>query len=173
MATIIFRYEAATVWIDGTTLAGSVNEIELPELTWDETDHETIALIGTPQFANKLEPMECTITWAGYSPELAAAAANPYTNVNLQLRANYGEYMAVGKNADKLLKIDISGRFLSNSMGTFSPGEFERESMMAVDFIKEVWAGQELLAVGINPPVLRIKGNDRLQNLRANLGLNG
>lgn len=171
MATIIFRYEAATVWLDGATMAGTVNEIELPELSWDETDHETIALIGTPQFASKLEPMECTITWVGYSPELAAAAANPYRNVNLQVRGNFGEYYASGKNADKLLKLDLSGRFMSNGIGTFSPGEFERESMMSVDFVKETWSGQEVLTVGINPPIYRVRGNDLLANYRANLGL--
>lgn len=171
MGTIIFRYEAASVWIDGVTLAGTVNEIEMPELSWDNTDHETIALIGTPQFANKLEPMECTITWAGYSPELAAAAGNPFDSVNLQIRANFAEYLSQGKNSDKLWKLDLTGRFMSNSIGTFSPGEMERESMLSVDFVKETWAGKEILKVGINPPTYAVNGKDLLQNFRSNLGL--
>lgn len=169
--TTIYKFEAAAVWLEGTTLAGHVNEIELPELSWDTVDHETIALIGTPQFASKLEALECTITWAGYSPELAEAVANPFKSVNLQVRANIGEYLANGKAGDKLLRIDLTGRCLNNQMGTFSPGEMERESVMMVDFVREVWNGQEILAVGINPPIYRVKGNDLLAQMRRNLGM--
>lgn len=171
MSIISYKFEAAVVWLDGTNLAGHVNEIELPEISWDATDHETIALIGTPQYASKIEPMECSITWAGYSPELSAAAANPFKSVNLQLRANIGEYGASGKTADKLLKIDLTGRFLNNQLGSFSPGEMERETVMMVDFVRETWDGKEKLSVGINPPIYRIEGRDVLQRMRSNLGL--
>lgn len=166
-----YKFEAATVWIDGTTLAGQINEIELPELTWESSEHETIALLGTPEFASKLEPMEATLTWAGYSPDLAAAAANPYRTVNLQVRANFGEYRAGDKASDELVRIDLTGRFLSNPLGTYGSSEFERESMMKVDFVSERRGGEEVLAVGVNPPIYRVRGEDLLAGMRRNLGL--
>lgn len=172
MATKIYKFEAAVVWLDGTTLAGSVNEIELPEISWAANEHETIASIGVQSFADKLEDLECTITWAGYSPELAAAAANPFKAVNLQVRANIGEYSANGKDGNKLLRVDLTGRFLQNQLGSFSPGEMERESMLKIDYVAERWDGKEVLAVGVNPPILRVEGQDLLQDMRRNLGLN-
>ncbi|MDX2215521.1 MAG: phage major tail tube protein [Oculatellaceae cyanobacterium bins.114] len=166
----IYKFDGAVLWLNGTSLAGSINEIELPEISWDAIEHETIALIGTPEFANKLEALECTITWASYSPEMAEAAANAFKAVNLQLRASMGEYTVNGKTADRSLKIDLTGRCLSNSMGTFSPGEMERESMFKIDFISERWNNQEVLAIGINPPIYRVKGQDLLAGMRRNLG---
>lgn len=168
--TTIYKFDAAAVWLNGTSLVASVNEIELPELSWDPVDHETIAMIGTPQFANKLEALECTITWAAYSEELAEAAANPFRSINLQVRASVGEYRANDKISDKSLKIDLTGRFMNNQMGTFSPGEMERESVMTVDFISEKWDNVEILAIGINPPIYRVRGRDLLEGMRRNLG---
>lgn len=172
MAGKKYKFEAASVWLDGTTLAGKVNEIELPEISWEASEHETISSIGVQEFASKLESLECTITWAGYSPELAAAAANPYNAVNLQVRANIGEYVAAGKTGDKLLRIDLTGRFLQNQLGSFSPGEMERETMMKVDYVAERWDGNEVMAIGISPPILRVNGDDLLADMRRNLGLN-
>ena len=170
-ASVIRKFEAATLWLDGTSLVGTVKEIELPEIEWDSVDHETIALFGTPQYAGKLQGMETTITWTGYSPELAAAAANPYQGIKLQLRGNFGEYKADGKSADKALKIDLGGRVLMNGVGTYSPGEFERETKLAVDYIKETWDGTALYEISINPPIYRVNGKDILAGMRKNLGL--
>jgi P2 family phage contractile tail tube protein len=169
--TIIYKFEAAAVWLNGTSLAGSIKEIEMPELAWDSVDHETIALFGTPQYASKLQALEVTISWASYTPELAAAAANPFKVAQLQVRGNWAEYRADGKFADRLGKIDLSGRFLSNSLGTHSPGESERESMIAIDSVKETWDGQVMLEVSLNPPVFRAGGIDLMAGRRKNLGL--
>ncbi|WP_179228609.1 phage major tail tube protein [Leptolyngbya ohadii] len=166
----IYKFDGAVVWLNGTSLAGEINEIELPEISWDVIEHETIALIGTPEFANKLEAMESTITWASYSPDLAEAAANAFRSVNLQIRASAGQYTANGKTGDISLKIDLTGRFKNNQMGTFSPGEMERESVMTVDFVSEKWNNTEILAIGINPPIYRVRGRDLLEGMRRNLG---
>lgn len=168
----IFRFEQAVAWLEGRDLAGDIKEIELPELSWDASEHETISLPGTPEFASKLEALECTITWASYSPDLAAASSNPYKAVNLQIRANIGEYNASGKAGDKLWKIDLSGRFMSGNLGTISPGEMERESMLKVDRIREVYDGTELMELSINPPIYRVNGVDLFADVRKNLGLN-
>lgn len=169
--TKILNFEAATVWLNGSSLAGSVNEIELPEISWDLVDHETLALFGTPQFPNKLEGLECTITWAGYTTELAKAAANPFESVKLQVRANIGEYKSTNKAGDKALIIDLEGRFTNNMMGTFSPGEMERESTLVIDSVRERYDGVELFKLRINPPTLVVNGVDLYAQRNSNLGL--
>lgn len=175
-AVTVLKFEQAVGWLDDgsgrfSSLAGEINEIELPELSWDVVEHETMALFGTPEYASKLEAMEMTITWAGYSEELAAAAADPWRVTKLQIRANVAEYRGSSKAGDRSLIYRISGRFKSNSLGTFSPGEMERESMMSVDSIAEIYEGNTLLEVSISPPVYRVRGRDLLTDSRINLGI--
>ncbi|HEY9648905.1 MAG TPA: phage major tail tube protein [Chroococcidiopsis sp.] len=175
-STLIRKFERAAAWLDDgsgrfSSLAGDVNEIELPELSWDVVEHETIALIGTPEFPGRLEAMEMTIKWAGWSDELAAAAADPFNATKLQIRANIAEYRGSSKAGDRSLIYRISGRFKTNTLGTFSPGEMERESMMSVDSITEIYEGETLLEVSISPPVYRVRGRDLLADSRRNLGL--
>ena len=167
----IYKFDQAAVWLDGQSLVGQIAEIEMPAIEWGTVEHETLALIGTLEFPNKLEPMECTITWASYSEELANASLDPFRTINLQIRANYGEQGQSGRVNDLLQKIEITGRFVSGGLGSFSPGEMEREAMMKVDFVREVWDGKEKIAASINPPIYRVNGVDRLARLRANLGL--
>ena len=161
MATL-YKFQKAVVWIDGNSLLGEINEFELPELTWESVDHESLGFIGTIQHATKVEPLEATITWASYSPQLAAAAADPFTGVKLQIRAAYGVYNGPNKVRDALGRISLEGRFMSNQLGTFSATEHERESMMAVDYIKEEFDGNTMLEFSINPPILRYNNGDNL-----------
>lgn len=158
----IYKFEKAVVWLDGTSLAGHVSEIELPEINWESVDHESLGFLGTPQHATKVEAMECTITWADYSPELAAAAADPYTRRQLQIRAVFGKYEAGSKVADVLGRFTIAGRFMSNSLGSFSATEYERESMMAVDYVKEEHDGVSMFEFSVEPPILRANGGENV-----------
>ncbi|MEO1399670.1 MAG: phage major tail tube protein [Cyanobacteria bacterium J06635_1] len=168
----LYKFEKAAVWLDGNSLLGHVEEIELPELNWESEDHESIGFIGTLQHPTKVEPLECTITWADYSPELAAAAANPFQGVKLQIRAAYGVYQGANKVRDTLGRILLEGRFMSNQLGTFSPGEFERESMLKVDYVKESFDGTDMLEFGVNPPILRYGGGTNiLAGIRDILGV--
>lgn len=158
----IYKFEKAAVWLDGTSLLGHVNEFELPELTWESADHETLGLLGTAQFPTKVEAMEASLTWADYSPDLAAAAANPFQGVNLQIRGAFGVYNGPNKVRSALGRVTMQGRFMGNSLGSFSPGEFERESTLIIDYVKEEFDGTEMLEFSVNPPILRYNGGQNL-----------
>lgn len=173
----IYNFENAVCWLNGTSLLGQVNELELPELEFEMTEHETIGLRGVQEFAKRMAALEATITFAGYSPDLAAAAADVNTAVQLQIRANFAQYEAGSKTADVLQTVTLSGRFKTNTLGTYGSDEYEREAMMAVDRIKETWNGVDILEFSVNPPIYRIGANgsnlgtDIFAALRANLGI--
>lgn len=169
----IYNFDTLAAWLNGTSLAGHINEIELPELEFDMREHESLALRGTSEFATRMNALECTITWADYTPEMARAAANPFTAIDLQLRANFAEYSAGSKTGDVLQVISLRGRVKNNQLGTYSPGEMERETVLAVDYVKEVWNGQTMLEFSVDPPIYRAGpgSTDLFALLRANLGL--
>ncbi|MBD2261373.1 phage major tail tube protein [Pseudanabaena sp. FACHB-2040] len=169
----IYNFDTLAVWLDGVSLAGHINEVELPELEFDMREHESLALRGTSEYPTRMNALECTITWADYTPELARAAANPFKAVNLQMRANFAEYTAGSKTGDVLQVISLTGRFKNNQLGSYSPGEMERESVLAIDYVKEVWNGQVMLEFSVNPPIYRSGPGapDLFALLRANLGL--
>jgi P2 family phage contractile tail tube protein len=173
----LYQFESAVIWLNGTSLLGHIEELELPELEWEMVEHESIGLRGVSEFPKRVNALEATITWADYSPELAAAVADPWTGVELQIRSNFGRYDSISKTADVLQTITLGGRFKTNTMGTFSSDEFERESMLAVDYVKETWDGVMLFEYGVNPPIYRTGatgsnlGTDLFAQLRSNLGI--
>ena len=158
----IYKFEQAAVWLDGVSLIGHVNEFELPEVNWESADHETVGLLGTLQYPTKVEAMEATLTWADYSPELAAAAANPFQGVNLQVRGAFGVYDGPNKVRDALGRVTMQGRFMGNPLGSFSSGEYERESVLMIDYVKEEFDGTAYLEFSVNPPILRYNGGQNL-----------
>lgn len=173
----LYKFESAATWLNGTSLLGHIEELELPEIEWEMVEHETIGLRGVAEYPKRVNALEATITWADYSPELAAAVADPWTSVQLQIRSNFGQYEGGSKVADILQSITLAGRFKTNTMGTFAGDDFERESMMAVDYIKEEWNGATILEFGVNPPIYRTGavganlGTDLFAVLRSNLGI--
>lgn len=171
MARETLIFEAAAVWLDGVSLVGSVKEIELPEMTWDVIDYEAIALRGTSQFARAMEAMECTITFADYNRELAAAAANPYKAVTLQIRGAYGAYRGGSRVRTVDAIITLRGRFMSSSLGSLTQGEMERECMMTVDYVKEVSEGRLISEFSVNPPIWNAGGIDVFSGLLSILGI--
>lgn len=165
-------FEDAVCWINGRSLAGHVREIELPTVTWMTVEHEALGMFGTPEYPVRLEPLECTITWADFYETLAIAAANPFTDVKLQVRGNIAEYGATGKLGDRLMTVDMTGRFLENSLGGLSPGEpGEYESVLKVTYVKQQYNGSEILELDVNIPIYRVAGQDQLANFRRNLGI--
>ena len=56
----------------------------------------------------------------------------------------------------------MQGRFMGNSLGSFSPGEFERESTLMIDYVKEEFDGTTYLEFSVNPPILRYGGGQNL-----------
>lgn len=171
MAGEIWKFEAAVVWLDGTSLAGHITEIEMPEMAWDTIDHEAIALRGTSQFARAMEAMECTLQFADYTKVLAQAAADPYTARTLMIRGAYGVYRGGSKVRTAAVIINLRGRFMSSSLGTLTQGEMERECMMAVDYVKEVAEGELISEFSVNPPIWNVGGRDVFSAMRAILGV--
>lgn len=168
-----YKFEAAAVWLDGVSLVGHIQEIEFPSVEWETVEHEALGLRGRSEYPSRVNALESTITWADYTRDLAAAAANPWQAVNLQVRSNFGEYKGGSKDRDILQVVTLVGRFKSNPLGSLSQGEFERESMMAVDYVKETWDGQLMFEFGVNPPIYRsgIDQTDLFAVIRAALGL--
>lgn len=167
----LFTFERAVLWLNGTSLLGQINEIELPELEWATIEHETIGLIGVPEFPRRLEPMEITITPMQYSPELARLSANPFQSYDFQLRANLGEYSADTKIGDRSLKIQWRGKFPMRAGGTFGSEEMETEYTVKASYYKETFDGEDFIEIDVQVPLYIANGVDIMAAARVNVGL--
>lgn len=164
--------EDAVLYLDGNCLAGMVSEIELPELEWNKVEQEGLGLLGSPEYPTRLDAMMSTITLTEFYEELAIAAADPFNKVNLQVRGNIAVYEAQDKTDDRLLKVDLSGRFMKNSLGKMKAGEMgEYKIELTCTYCKQSFNGQEILEVDVTVPIYRVNGSDKLRARRKNLGL--
>lgn len=166
------KFEVATVYINGVNYLGHVEEIERPDVTWATVEHKPIAVRGTTRFPSTIEPMDLTLKFADYSPELTAIASDPYTSRDLMIREAYGLYRGNSRTGTASNIITLKGRFMSLTGGTAKQGEDEREAMMAVDYIKEVAQGTLVREIGIQPPIFNVSGQgDIFSALRTILGI--
>lgn len=166
-------FERAVGYINGNSLAGQISEIELPELEWETIDRENLGDIGLIQYPTTLSELECTVTWTDFNQTLALACANPYTIQQLQIRINLGEYTPAGKVADRLLKVDMRGSFLTNQIGSLASNDpMDIETMMKVYYLKQTFNNNDILELDLQTPTYRVNGVDLLADMRQNLGLN-
>jgi len=172
MAGDIIKFQRASVWIDGQSLAGEIGAIEMPSMTWDTDDHKPLSGLGTQQYPTRMGPLEAKLSWESYSLSLAALSADPYTTVNLQLRVAYGVYRGSNLVSTSAGITVLSGRFTSSPLGNFNgdDGTEERESMMAVDYVKETFQGVTLREFSANPAIWVVNGVDKLRASRLIVG---
>jgi P2 family phage contractile tail tube protein len=166
----IIKYETSAFFINGRSQGGQIMEIEKPAIEWDTVEHESIGLIGTIGYPQRLPVLECTITPAGYCADLAAAASNPNVPATIMVRSAYGKYLAGVRVATVANILIMRGRFMNNDLGTMSQGEDEREAMMVVDYLKETHDGNLIVEYSVDANIYRTGTTDYFAGVRAILG---
>lgn len=159
------------VWLNGRDFVGKINEIELPEMSWNTIEREGIGDLGTPNYPTRLEELECTVTLVDIVPEFSAIAYDYRKTHFLQFRGNVQKETPNGEPTDLLLKVDLRGKFKQANLGSHSANEpLEGEHVLTCTYVKETFDGRDLLEVDILRPLYIVEGRDLAAPLRRNLG---
>lgn len=162
----------ANVYIDGASYLGKVKEVTLPEIKQKMNEQKALGMFGTKKVPAGFEAMEAKLKWAAWLPEIIKKAANPFVQVDMQIRGNYEVFGAFGIEAEKPAICYLKGTFENIPLGTIQPNEgIEVETSLSVSYIKMVVDGQELFEIDIDNNIYVVDGVDLLQQFRANLGV--
>jgi len=171
MANPVYKLIRSGTYLNGRSLIGQIMGIELPEITWDTTEHEAIGLIGAAEYARRMPQLQSTLTTAGFSPQLADAAANPNASALINLREAYGMYVGSQLIRSVLKNTIMRGRFLSLNMGEITQtDEPEQESVLNVDYIKIEFDGNLIMEFARDANIYRTATFDYTAAQRAIIG---
>lgn len=158
----IIKVKNAKVYIDGNSLVGIAQEVELPNVKVKTSEHSGLGMIGTIEASDgQIEKMESKIVWSSIFKELAKYAANPNKTLSLQIRAKQVEYKT-GECASVDAVYNLTCRSKGVALGSLKTGESLEgvESELSVDGAKVNIDGKDYLEVDVLSGTYKIEGKD-------------
>jgi hypothetical protein len=160
------------LFLNGTSYAGTVDSIKLPDLMQKTQDILPLGMIGTMQVPTGFEAFELTMQVSAYNDEFVRAVSNPYVNLNLQVRGEIQQHNANGTTTTRAYACMIVGKAKGVTLGEFKAHELVKQEITFVcDAITMKIDNVEQFAINLLTSVHRINGVDVKANYRTNLGL--
>ena len=162
----------ATVFMDNISQLGLAEEVDLPTVEMEVSEHSALGMIGTYETPTSLNALETRIKWAGQSREVARRAFNPRKVYDFQIRSIIEQYSGTLDVVEIGIKNFIKGRFKSNDAGKFSPKTpVDNESLISVSYFRQEIDGVETVLIDVPNNIYRVDGVDIYANRRNLLGI--
>lgn len=167
----INRVTNAAVYVNGNSLLGRAEEVDLPKVGYRMGEFKPLGLVGLPEFANGIDKLEAKIKWTSLYPEVLGPAANPFATVQLQVRASIEQYASQGRTAEQPFVCMMTAQFKEYpQVGLRHQEAATTETMLSVFYMKHTIAGADVLEIDILQNIWKSNGVDVLAQFRANLG---
>lgn len=168
----INRVTNANIYMDGKSLLGRAEEINLPTVKQIMSEHKALGMNGKFELPAGIDKLETRIKWNSYYKDVLIKAGNPDQSVNLQCRTSMKTWTSAGVSAEVPVVIHMTAQFKDFPLGNFKQHDnVELESNLNVTYCKLVVDGVELLEVDVLANIHKVNNVDMLAKYRANLGI--
>lgn len=167
--TEISKISNANVYLNGITLLGQLEEIQLPKITQKMENFSALGLNAEIELPMGVEKMEATLKWNSFYPK-ALAGANVTTITNLVIRANKTNHSIVGGISQSSVVTIINGVFKSFPVGTYKSKEKveDIEHVMTVYYLKQIVDNIPVIEVDVWNNIFKIGEIDQLAQFKIN-----
>lgn len=171
-AISINRITNANIYMDGASLLGRAEEVNLPAIAYKMVEHKALGMVGTAEFFAGIDKMEAKVKWNSYYPEVMKKAANPFQTVNMQVRGSLENYTSGGKTGEVPVVCYMTAGYKGFPMGNFKQHDnVELESNLSVYYVKLEVDGSPIVELDVLANIFKVDGVDVLAQYRANLGI--
>lgn len=168
----INRLTNANIYLDGNSLLGRAEEVNLPVIKHKMADHKALGLVGVAEFWAGIDKLEAKIKWNSFYLDAMKKAANPFAASNIQVRSSLEVYGASGRLEEQPVVCYMTAMYKDFPMGNFKQHDnVELESNLSVTYCKLVINGTEVMEIDVLANIYKVDGVDMLANYRANLGI--
>lgn len=168
----IHRLTSANFFVDGASMLGRAESFNSPTVTFKQSEHKALGLMGTIEYISGIDKMEGNIKWNSFYPEVMRKVANPFKAIRVQVRGNVEEYSGGSKVREMPAVI-----FMTITPKNFPTGNFvqhdnvEIESSFGCTYLKVVIDGVEITEIDVEANIFKVDGVDLLLQYKQNLGL--
>ena len=166
---MINRLTNANAYLNGTTLIGRLDEIELPNIKLTTEDVKALGLFATIEMPTGLDKMESKLKWnAIYQDNFKAQS--PIKSCSLTVKSNMKSQGAAGVLKDIPVTVTISGVFKEIPLGTIK-GQEKIDGLthvMTVYYVKLEVNGTQVYEIDVFNNIAKFGDVDILESFRLN-----
>lgn len=172
MSIQVNRLTNANVYLNGNSLLGRAEEVNLPAIMHKMVEHKALGMVGTAEFFSGIDKMEATFKWNSFYADVMKATANPTKSVKLQVRSSLEVYTSEGRTEEQPVVCFFTAQFKSVPTGNFKQHDnVELQSTAAVYAMRLEINGEEIVEVDVLSNIFKVAGEDILATYRQNLGI--
>lgn len=167
----IHRITNANVYLDGQSLLGRAEEVQLPQVKAKMVEHKALGMVGTIEAFAGFEKLEGKIKWASFYADVLKKAANPFRAVQLQVRGSMPIIVGGSVNREAPIVAILSVLFTSIPGGNYKQHEnVELETDFTAYYMKLAVDGQDVTEIDVLENIYKAGGIDLLAQYNANIG---
>lgn len=166
------RVTNANIYVDGKSLLGRAEEVNLPVIKQIMSEHKALGMNGKFELPAGVDKLEASIKWNSFYRDTMLKAANPDTAVNIQCRSSIKTYGSSGVLSEVPCVVHMTAQFKDFPLGNFKQHDnVELTSALNVTYCKLVIDGTDVLEIDVLANIHKVAGTDILAKYRANLGI--
>lgn len=171
MGITVNRLTNANVYVDGESQLGKVEEVNLPDITFKQSEHKALGMIGSFELFSGIEKMEATLKWNAFYPDVMKKYADPRKALKLQIRSSLETHNSEGLASEVPCVAYLTGQPKNFPAGNYKQSDnVESTSKMTITAYKLEIDGQVVVEYDALSNIYSVDGVDIFANYRANIG---
>jgi len=166
----VSRITNANIYIDGFSLLGRAEEVELAFPKAKMVDHKGLGMFGTGEFPAGIDKLEAKVKWISVYGEVLSAMSI-FRSHQFQIRASREQYTSQGRTAELPFIGLMTAQFKDGGPLNFKQHEqVDFPSTLVVYHCEYYVAGVQYLLYDLMANMYVVNGVDQLAQFRANIG---
>lgn len=166
---MINRITNGNAYLNGETLIGRLEEVELPSIKFTTDDVKALGLFATIEMPSGLDKLEAKLKWnAVYGDNFKSES--PLKACSITVKSNMKSQGAGGVLKDIPVTVTLSGVFKEIPLGTLKGQEKidGLQHVMTVYYVKLEEAGKQIYEVDVFNNIIKFGSEDILNEFRLN-----
>lgn len=172
MAAIkVNRLTNANIYVEGNSLLGQAEEVNLPEIQNTLSEHKALGMIGKLELFSGIDKMEASIKWNSFYPDTLVQFADPRKALKIQVRSSLESHDSSGLVSEVPCVAFITGQPKNFPAGNFKQHDnVEATSKMTVTAYKLEIDGRVIVEYDALANIYIVDGVDIMATYRSNIG---
>jgi P2 family phage contractile tail tube protein len=167
----INRVTNANIYLDGFSLLGRAEEVELAWPKAKMVDHKGLGMFGTAEFPAGIDKLETKIKWTSIYTEVLPAMSI-FESHQFQIRASIENYTSQGRVSELPFIGLMTAQFKDGGPLNFKQHEqVDFPTTLVVYHCEYYVAGAQYLLYDVLSNIYVVNGVDQLIRFRANIGV--
>jgi Bacteriophage tail tube protein len=164
------RVTNSNIYLDGVSLLGRAEEVELAFPKAKMADHKGLGMFGTAEFPAGIDKLEAKVKWLSISTEVLSAISI-FASHQFQIRASIDAYTSQGLTAQNPFIGLMTAQFKDGGPLSFKQHEqVDFPTTLVVYHCEYYVSGVQYLLYDVLNNQYVVNGVDQLAQFRANIG---